>query len=68
MGFRVLIKIDIYVSGLGVNFKLGFIARPVDFWRIGISITTPSIFFNLEEKSSLSTECPLYRPYSKFSF
>jgi hypothetical protein len=38
------------VSGLGVNFKLGFIARPVDFWKIGISLTTPSIFFNLEEK------------------
>ncbi len=55
-GFQGFDQYSTYtVSGLGVNFKLGFIARPLDFWRVGVSITTPSIFFNLEEKSSLST-------------
>jgi len=36
-------------SGGGVNLNLGFIARPVDFLRIGASLTTPT-FYALKEK------------------
>jgi hypothetical protein len=36
-------------KGGGVNFNLGFIARPVDFIRFGASITTPT-FYALAEK------------------
>lgn len=35
--------------GGGVNFNLGFIARPVDFIRFGASLTTPT-FYALAEK------------------
>lgn len=30
--------------GAGVNFKLGLIARPVDFIRLGVAFHTPTIF------------------------
>lgn len=36
-------------SGAGLNFKLGFICRPVNALRVGVSITSPT-FFVIDEK------------------
>lgn len=45
-------------SGVGVNFKLGVIVRPVPFWRIGASLTTPS-WFGIRESMSMATTAAL---------
>lgn len=37
------------VTGGGINFNFGLMARPIEQLRIGASFTTPS-FYNLEEK------------------
>lgn len=33
---------DIETKGSGVNFKLGVIVKPIDQWRIGLAVHTPS--------------------------
>lgn len=38
------IKDELEVKGSGVNFTLGFVYRPVDFIRIGASVTTPTFY------------------------
>ena len=43
------------VSGAGVNLKLGFIYRPVDFIRLGGSIQSPT-WFSLDDTYSVSFE------------
>lgn len=43
------------VSGTGVNLKVGFIYRPVEFVRIGGSIQSPT-WYSLEENYSVSYE------------
>ncbi len=43
------------VSGTGVNLKVGFIYRPVDFVRIGGSIQSPT-WYSLDENYSISYE------------
>jgi len=35
---------DLWTYGSGVNLKLGAIARPLDFLRVGVSFTTPTIY------------------------
>lgn len=45
-------------SGVGVNFKFGIIVRPVPFWRIGASLTTPS-WFGIRESMSMATTAEL---------
>lgn len=49
-GFRSLTMYDyVNTSGSGVNFKLGMIARPFDWVRIGAAIHTPT-FFNMRDE------------------
>ena len=35
---------SLYTKGRGMNFKLGFIARPVEYLRVGGAIHTPTFF------------------------
>ncbi|MBI5219096.1 MAG: hypothetical protein HY958_09220 [Bacteroidia bacterium] len=44
-------KQDISTSGTGYSFKIGVIARPIDWIRIGGAIHTPT-FYNLEDSYS----------------
>ncbi|MEM6734543.1 MAG: hypothetical protein AAF620_00610 [Bacteroidota bacterium] len=46
---------DLDVSGAGVNFNFGVIARPVNFITVGISYTSPS-FLSLNEESFLDLD------------
>lgn len=39
---------DLDVSGVGVNLKLGFIYRPLNWFRVGLSIHTPT-WYNMSE-------------------
>lgn len=41
------------VQGTGINFSVGFIARPFYFLRVGTSITSPS-YYSLQENYSTS--------------
>lgn len=49
------IKDELEVKGTGINFTAGLMYRPVDFIRIGASVTTPT-FYTLTEnyKTSIS--------------
>jgi hypothetical protein len=48
--FRSLSIYDyLHTSGSGINFKLGIIARPTDWVRIGAAIHTPT-FFNMRDE------------------
>ena len=40
---------DLSAKGTGVNFKLGLIARPVEFLRLGLSIQTPT-WYSIEDR------------------
>jgi hypothetical protein len=52
-GFKSFSQSDYYkVSGVGLNLKLGVIVKPLPFWRIGASITTPSAYFKLQEQNN----------------
>lgn len=52
-GFHSFSQADYYkVSGVGLNLKVGVIVKPLPFWRIGASITTPSAYFKLEERNT----------------
>jgi hypothetical protein len=52
-GFKSFSQSDFYkVSGVGLNLKLGIIVKPLPFWRIGTSITTPSAYFKLQETNN----------------
>jgi hypothetical protein len=42
---------DLQVEGNGINFKLGFIYRPIAELRLGLAAHTPT-FYNLDEKYS----------------
>lgn len=46
---------DLDIRGTGVNFNLGFIARPVPFMTIGASYTSPS-FISFSEESFLDLD------------
>ncbi len=48
-GFRSLAVEDyVHTTGSGINFKLGIIARPTDWVRIGAAVHSPT-FFNLRD-------------------
>lgn len=53
------------VSGAGVNLKVGFIYRPVDFIRVGASIQSPT-WLSLDEKFSTSYEANFVNGSSSF--
>ncbi len=40
---------DLSAKGTGVNFRLGLIARPVEFLRLGVSIQTPT-WYSIEDR------------------
>ena len=42
-------------TGMGVNFKAGFIYKPIDWLRFGTSISTPT-FYNLKDNFSTSLD------------
>ena len=46
------IRENLKVSGRGVNLKLGMIARPADFMRVGLAIHTPTRYSLKEEFST----------------
>ncbi|TSA33727.1 MAG: hypothetical protein D4R64_13645 [Porphyromonadaceae bacterium] len=54
-------------SGSGVNFKLGLLAKPMEFLRIGASIQTPTVL-NLKDdfSSSMSTDLNDDQPTHKY--
>lgn len=43
------------ISGIGTNLKLGTIVRPVDWFRIGVAIETPTTY-NLEKSRKITLE------------
>lgn len=47
---------DLTTTGSGINFKLGFIFKPVDFVRIGGAIHTPTSFYSMHDNYSSSVE------------
>jgi hypothetical protein len=44
---------DLRTNGAGVNFKLGFIYKPVDNFRFGLAVHTPT-YYSLTDISNLS--------------
>ncbi len=34
----------LHTSGVGFNFKAGLIYKPAEFWRLGLSVHTPTLF------------------------
>lgn len=40
---------QLHTTGCGINAKLGLIYQPVSFFRLGVSIHTPTYFSNLKE-------------------
>lgn len=48
---------NLSVAGSGINFKLGILARPVDFIRVGASLQTPTVLkFNDSFRASMTTQ------------
>lgn len=47
---------DLTTTGSGINFKLGFIFKPVEFVRIGGAIHTPTSFYSMHDNYSSSVE------------
>ncbi|MGI6321632.1 MAG: OmpP1/FadL family transporter [Bacteroidales bacterium] len=43
---------DLKTSGSGVNFKLGFLYRPIEYVRFGGAIHTPSFFYRINDRFS----------------
>lgn len=39
----------LYTRGTGINFKLGFILKPIEFVRIGGAFHTPTAFYNMHD-------------------
>ena len=39
-----LLENQIETSGVGFNFKVGLIARPISFWRLGFAYHTPTFY------------------------
>ncbi|MDR3047164.1 MAG: hypothetical protein LBU51_06070 [Bacteroidales bacterium] len=44
------IRDNLSVSGTGINLKLGFIYQPVDFFRVGIALHTPTYYGGITDK------------------
>lgn len=50
-------------TGAGVNFKIGAIAMPADFLRLGLSVSTPTYWFTLDNTFNSSIQSNLYSNY-----
>lgn len=50
-------------TGAGVNFKIGAIAMPTDFLRLGLSVSTPTYWFSLDDSFNSSIESNLHSNY-----
>jgi len=46
---------DLYTRGMGVNFKIGAIVRPVDWLRIGAAFHTPTYYWGMRDTWSTYT-------------
>ncbi len=51
---------DLYTRGMGVNFKIGAIVRPVDWLRIGAAYHTPTYYWGLRDTWSTYTTSDVY--------
>lgn len=47
---------DLHTRGTGINFKVGFIYKPVDWFRFGASIHTPTWFPSMRDRWSASMQ------------
>ena len=48
------------VDGNGINFKFGFIYRPIQWFRIGASFETPTWWYRVNELQSVSVDALAY--------
>ena len=55
-------------KGMGINAKLGIIAKPADFVRLGLAVHTPT-WYSLEDTydGSMRTDLDKYRTYTRRS-
>ncbi len=68
-GFRNFSQYDVYkANGVGVNFKFGVIVKPVPFCRIGASVQTPTLAFNIDETSTSYMESVLNGGTQDYTF
>jgi len=51
---------NLHTRGMGVNFKLGVIVRPIDWIRIGAAFHTPTYYFGLRDTWSTYTVADIY--------
>ncbi|MBO7491569.1 MAG: outer membrane protein transport protein [Bacteroidales bacterium] len=54
-------------TGAGINFRLGLIYQPVDFFRFGISFQTPSFFWKIKDSYYRSFSSDSINNVNKFS-
>lgn len=47
-------------TGWGVNFKIGVIARPIDWLRVGIAYHTPTYYWNMRDSWYTVTTSDIY--------
>lgn len=47
-------------NGWGVNFKIGVVARPVDWMRVGIAYHTPTYFWSMKDSWYTVTTSDIY--------
>ena len=58
------INSNVNTTGTGVNFKLGFIYRPLDWLRIGGAVHTPTVFSLNHQYNTSITASYIASPYS----
>ncbi len=51
---------DLYTRGMGVNFKIGAIVRPVDWLRIGAAFHTPTYYWGMRDTWSTYTTSDVF--------
>jgi hypothetical protein len=58
------INSNVNTTGTGVNFKFGFIYRPLDWLRIGGAVHTPTVFSLSDQYNTSITASYIASPYS----
>lgn len=59
---------NLRTTGAGINAKLGIIYQPVDFFRFGVAIHTPTYYANLKEKYERSFDAYYDSPHYNDSY
>lgn len=47
-----IFKDNLHTSGIGLNLKAGLIYKPAEFWRLGLSVHSPTLYSLTDEYSS----------------